>query len=141
MQYIIAEGADVRQVRTERAATRFAGRARRALFVIGGLLAGAVLAGCTMGGSTFTVFADPGKYQYYSCEQIAVQIKKWSMREQELRTLMDKADQSAGGAVVNLLAYRADHVAATEELKVLDATARGKNCETPANWRSNTVIR
>ena len=37
-------------------------------------------------------------------------------REQELRQLMDKAEQSAGGAVVNLLAYKADHVAAREEL-------------------------
>ncbi len=121
--------------------TRFAASGRRVLLAAAGVLAGAVLAGCSTGGSTFTVFADPGKYQYYSCEQIAAQIKSWSSREQELRALMEKADQSAGGTVVNLLAYRADHVAATEELKVLDATARGKNCETPANWRSNTVIR
>ena len=54
---------------------------------------------------------------------------------------MDKADRTSGGTAVNLLAYRADHVAATEELKVLDATARDKNCESPANWRSNATIR
>ena len=107
-----------------------------------GILTAIVLAGCSTGGeSTFTVFADPGKYQYYSCDQIGAQIKQWSTRQQELQTLMDKADQNAGGMIVNLLAYRADHVAATEELKVLTATARSKNCDTPANWRSNTVIR
>jgi hypothetical protein len=105
------------------------------------LLTGGMLASCSTGGSMFTVFADPGKYEYYSCEQIGAQIKSWSGREQELRALMDKAGQSAGGTVVNLLAYRADHVAATEELKVLDATARSKNCDTPASWRSNTIIR
>jgi len=54
---------------------------------------------------------------------------------------MDKADQSAGGAVVNVLAYKADHVAALEELRVLEATARSKNCDNPANWRSNNVVR
>ncbi len=46
---------------------------------------------------------------------------------------MDKAAQSSGGVVVNLLAYKADHVAASEELKVLEATARSKNCDAPAN--------
>ena len=52
-----------------------------------------------------------------------------------------KADQGAGGAVVNVLAYKADYVAASEELKVLDVAARAKNCENPANWRSNSAVR
>ena len=55
--------------------------------------------------------------------------------------LMDKAEQSAGGAVVNVLAYKADHVAAAEELKVLEVAARAKNCDNPANWRSNSAVR
>ena len=94
-------------------------------------LAGA-LAGCSAAGDNpFTVFADPGKYEYYSCDQINAQRKNWSTREQELRELMNKAEQDTGGAIVNVLAYKADHVAASEELKVLEATARSKNCETP----------
>ena len=100
------------------------------------------LAACsTAGDSSFTVFADPAKYLYYSCQQLAAQKKHWTTREQELQMLMDKAEQGAGGAVVNLIAYRADHVAATEELKMLDKTSRDKKCETPANWQSNSVIR
>ena len=142
MQDTIAEGTSVPHVCRVTAATRFGRDKRGALLVTVGLLTGGVLAGCsTGGGNTFTVFADPGKYQYYSCEQIAGQIKRWSTREQELRALMDKAGRGTGGTVVNLLAYRADYVAATEELKVLDATARDKKCDTPANWGSNTVIR
>ena len=58
-----------------------------------------------------------------------------------LRELMNKAGQEMGGAVVNVLAYKADHVAASEELRVLESAARSKNCETPANWRSNSSIR
>jgi hypothetical protein len=122
----------------------FAAHARgglRALRLAACLLTGGALASCSTGGNMFTVFADPGKYEYYSCEQISAQIKIWSSREQELQALMDKAQRSAGGTVVNLLAYQADHVAATEELKVLDATARSKNCNPPVNWQSNTVIR
>jgi len=37
-------------------------------------------------------------------------------------------------------AYKADYVAAIEEIKVLDIAARAKNCENPANWRSNSAV-
>jgi hypothetical protein len=85
--------------------------------------------------------ADPGKYQFSSCEQLAKHRQQWSSREQELRLLMDRAEQGAGGAFVNVLAYKADYVAASEELKVLDDTARTKNCNTPQSWQSNSVVR
>jgi hypothetical protein len=104
------------------------------------LIAGAVSA-CASAGNPLTVFADPGKYQYSTCEQIAAFRKTWSAKEQELQMLMDRAEQGAGGAVVNALAYKADHVAASEELKVLDVAARAKNCENPANWSSNSAVR
>jgi hypothetical protein len=110
----------------------------------GGLAAAAALTACSainIGSDPLTVFADPGRYQYNTCEQIAGQRKNWANREQELKQLMDKADQSAGGAVVNVLAYRADYVAASEELKVLDSTARAKNCDRPENWKSNSSVK
>ena len=110
--------------------------------IAGALLASAFLAGCAAtGDSALTLFADPGKYQYSTCEQLAGQRRHWSGREEELRLLMDKAEQSTGGAVVNVLAYRADYVAASEELKVIESAARSKNCDTPGNWRSNSVVR
>lgn len=100
-----------------------------------------ILAACsTAHDSAFTVFADPGKYQYYSCDQLAVQSKSWTQREEELRALMNKAEQGVGGAVVNLLAYKADHVAATEELRLIEVAMRGKNCNAPPNWGSSSAI-
>jgi hypothetical protein len=48
-----------------------------------------------------------------------------------MKLLMDKADQGTGGAVVNVIAYQGDYVLAREELKVIDATARAKNCDAP----------
>lgn len=107
------------------------------------LVASLVLGGCSTPGtdSSFTVFADPGRYLYYSCDQINAQLKNWTTREQELRLLMEKAEKGAGGAVVNLIAYKADHVAAMEELKLLNKTARDKSCTMPGSWGSNNVIR
>jgi len=105
-------------------------------------IAALVLSACSStSDNVFTVFADPGKYQYFSCDQITGQRKAWALKEQELRQLMNKADQSAGGSVVNALAYKSDYVAASEELKVLEATARSKNCDMPENWRSNSSVR
>jgi hypothetical protein len=117
-------------------------RASLLALITGAFLAVAFLAGCaSTGDSVVTLFADPGKYQFSSCEQLANQRKHWSSREQELRLLMDRAEQGTGGALVNVLAYKADYVAASEELKVLESAARSKNCETPGNWRSNPVVR
>ena len=44
---------------------------------------------------------------------------------------MDKAEQAAGGAAVSVIAYQGDYIMAREELKVIDATARVKNCRPP----------
>jgi hypothetical protein len=100
------------------------------------------LAGCSsLGDNPATLFADPGKYQYSSCEQLAGQRKIWSIREQELKLLMERAVQSTGGALVNVLAYKADHVAASEELKVVEIAARNKNCDSAESWRSNSAVR
>jgi hypothetical protein len=76
----------------------------------------------------FTVFTDPGMYSFYNCEQLAAQRAGWKAREQELKLLMDKASESTGGAVVNVIAYQGDYVSAKEQLKVIEMTARNKNC-------------
>ena len=52
--------------------------------------------------------------------------------------MKNKAGQEMGGAVVDVLACKADHVAASEEL---GAGCEGalRNRETQANWRSNSA--
>jgi hypothetical protein len=88
-----------------------------------------------------TVFADPAKYQYSSCDGLNKQRQTWSTRQQELKQLMDRAEQSAGGAVVNVLAYQADYAAASEELQLIEHAARAKNCDSGANWPSSSAVR
>jgi hypothetical protein len=112
------------------------------LGVVIALSAGAMLSACSSAGdSRLTLFADPGIYDFYSCDQIAAQQKAFQTREQELKQLMARAEQSTGGAFVNVIAYQADYVSAKEQLQVLAATARAKNCATAENWGSNSSIR
>jgi hypothetical protein len=85
--------------------------------------------------------ADPGQYEFHSCEQIAVQRKSLSDRLRDLKLLMDRAEKGAGGTVVSVIAYQPDYLAIQDQLKVIDATARKKNCGTSENWGSNSAIR
>ncbi len=78
------------------------------------------------------VFADLGKYQSYTCEQLAGQREILIDKERQLQLRMDEASQGPGGVVVN--PYKIDHDAAAEELKVLNMTESSKTCDMPANW-------
>src|SRR4029077_18346814 len=53
---------------------------------VDGLLVGGILSACSPAAmGPVTVFADPGKYQFYNCEQLAGQRTHWTNRELELR--------------------------------------------------------
>ena len=117
-------------------------RVRSAGIVLGVYLLAAALAGCASSvGNTPTFLADPGLYEFHSCEQILAFQRLQEERRQQLRENMEKAERSAAGAVIGVMAYRVDYAAAGEELKVLAATARAKNCPQPQPWRSTTAIR
>jgi hypothetical protein len=128
--------------RPQAAPVAAAGRRARAAGLGVALLAHTALAACSTGSDTsFSFFADPGKYQFHNCQQIAGEMKNWTHRREELKSLMDRAQQSVGGSAVGLIAYRGDYVAAGEELDVLQSTARAKNCDQDQAWRSSTAIR
>jgi hypothetical protein len=100
----------------------------------------ALLAACgTALENTFTVFADPGQYEWFSCEQLLPQRKVWEAKEKELKLLMDRARQSTGGAAISVIAYQPDYVTAQEQLKVIDMTLRTKKCKT--EWQSDSAVR
>ena len=87
----------------------------------------ALLTGCASSEGPY-VFADAGKYHFHTCEQLATVSKQKRDRQRELKELIDKAEQGAGGQIVSALAYRTDYVAVNEELQVIDSTVREKNC-------------
>jgi hypothetical protein len=98
------------------------------------------LAGCSSGGESMTLLVSPGKYEYYNCEQLSGARKAMVARQQELKGLIEQAERGTGGAFVSAIAYRSDYEQQNQEVRVIDATAREKDCLTTATWRSNAVI-
>ncbi|HXX52175.1 MAG TPA: twin-arginine translocation pathway signal [Xanthobacteraceae bacterium] len=122
-----------------------AGR-RRLLGAWGGTLLSfgvvALMGGCGSDGAG-AIFVDPGRYSLYHCDDLAAQKKKLIDRENELRGLIEKANESVGGAVVGSLAYRSDYEAVLAEEKLLQRKAAEKNCSfaSPTQFQSDQTIR
>src|SRR4051812_9704357 len=99
------------------------------------------LAACSSGSESTTSFlVAPGKYQYHNCEQLAGAAKATSARQQELKGLIEKAERGAAGALVGTIAYKSDYLTSIDELRLIEATAREKQCLTSETWRSNSII-
>lgn len=76
----------------------------------------------------------PGRYVYYSCDQMNLAGTDRVKREGELRAAMQKAASGGvGGEVAIALAYRTEYLTVQGELKELEAAATEKKCATP--WR------
>ncbi len=106
------------------------------------LMIAAALSACsTTDDFSMTPLVNPGKYQYHSCDQIAAAVKGQVARRDELQGLINRAEQSTGGVVVGALAYRTDFANTNQEIQILAATAREKNCTMPADWSSSGAIR
>jgi hypothetical protein len=125
------------------AATRGAGvvqaaaaLARTACF----LLAAAMLSGCG-GDGVGSLMVDPARYDGLHCQGLADQLKVLQVREKQLRDLMDKADESAGGKVIGALAYSSDYQTVLEQEKVLKRTAERQKCQSTAAYTSDQTIR
>jgi len=90
--------------------------------------------------SEITPLVDSGKYQYHNCEQLSAAKKAMIAKRDDLKGLIDKAERGTGGALVGTVVYRSDYAQTLQELTVIDATARTKDCLTTATWRSNAEI-
>jgi hypothetical protein len=95
-------------------------------------LGAAALLGATLGGcaTSFNVdpFVAPAKFQFLRCEDIAKRLVATQGREQELRTLMDRAETGFGGPAVNMLVYQPDLQTVQSELRQLRDAAVEKRC-------------
>jgi hypothetical protein len=91
------------------------------------LLLTATVSGC---GSVEMLFVNPGAFEYLSCAAIAANIKGTIAREQELKGLIDRAEQENIGVIVAATAYRTELLKTQGDLKLLAETAQSKSCET-----------
>jgi hypothetical protein len=105
-------------------------------------LAGCALAGCGLSEEAGMLTVDPGRYSAYHCNDLATRWKELLKREQDLRGLMDKASESAGGAVIGSVAYRADYDNVLGEERLVQRTAAEKKCEpVSSSYQSDQTIR
>jgi hypothetical protein len=94
----------------------------------GAFLLAATLSGCGAG-SLEMMFINPGSFDYLSCAELAAAAKTTSKREQELKELIDRAEEESVGVVVAAATYRSDYLKARGEQQLLAETAQKKNCE------------
>jgi hypothetical protein len=90
--------------------------------------------------SVSSVFVTPGKYEFYTCQDITSRIQGTRNRLNELEQLMARSSQSAGGALVNAIAYRSDHTQTRGELSVLMKAAEDKRCVSESPWSSERAV-
>ncbi|MEZ5787777.1 MAG: hypothetical protein R3D62_15175 [Xanthobacteraceae bacterium] len=86
------------------------------------------LLGCAQNLDLGILYAAPGKYDYLRCEDLKPRLAASLNREKELTALMTRANQEAGGAVVNVVAYSADLAQVRADMKILRQAAADKNC-------------
>ena len=99
-----------------------------------------IVTGCGSDGPG-VIWVDPGKYTFYKCDDLARRWKALITREDELRGLIEKANESAAGAVIGSVAYRSDYEAVLSEEKLLQRTAADKKCSFTADYQSDHLIR
>ena len=99
------------------------------VFVGVGLAAMALGACATDKVYTGGFWAQPGKYDFLKCPDLAKVTLANSAREKELVSLMERADKEAAGPFVNLMVYRSDLEQVRADLALLQETARQKGCD------------
>jgi hypothetical protein len=101
-----------------------------------------LLAGCGVlsDDAALKALISPGKFDLYACKDIEAYGRKTKEREEELQQAMARAEQSSGGQLVNLVAYRNEYVQVRAELASLAAAAANKNCKSQSPWASERSL-
>ena len=90
----------------------------------------APLGGCAgMPGSSQSLFAQPGKFHFLRCQDIAQRAIGTAKREQELTSLIDRANQSSAGPVISAMVYGPELQQVRADARQLQETANEKNCD------------
>jgi hypothetical protein len=114
-------------------------RRRSALSLI---VVGVTLAGCALGDGPGQFGLDPGRYEFYHCNDLVKHLKELQEEENKLRSLMTKAREGGGGTVIGELSYRTNYETVLSEQKMLMRTAAEKKCEVaPPIIQSDQAVR
>ncbi len=125
------------------------GKSNKALSRIATTLAAGALAALLSACGTQDVsglLVSPGKYDIYTCPQIADRMQTVTVEGQKLEGLMARASKEPSGQFVNAIAYEPDYQANRGEMRELQKSAAAKNCtnipaSAPAGQTSDSAIR
>lgn len=133
-----------RRPRTRSGAPAWAAPRQGARVLRGALAAGilcATLGGCAGGfESTYSsgLWAEPGKYDYIKCPDMVRTSASLAAQEKRMLGLMAKADQEGAGPIINITVYQAQLEQIRAQARLLQRTAREKNCDLNAPAATNS---
>jgi hypothetical protein len=104
------------------------------------LMLATLVAGCATE-SVDLLFVRPGQFDYLSCAEIATATQNAATREQELKTLTERAERESFGVLVAAAAYRSDYLRAQGQLRLLSEAAQNKKCPPAASPPSSPSAR
>lgn len=71
------------------------------------------------------------KYDYMACPELTKVQVALAAHEKEIGDQVDKAETSAGGVVVSMMAYRSDLLQTREQMRLAARAAQTKGCTAP----------
>lgn len=86
-----------------------------------------LVAGCA-GEPAEQLFIQPGRFDYMDCPEILRLTQVTAKREQDLRTLIERAEREPVGKVLAVPSYRGDLLKAQGEQKMLAEVLARKQC-------------
>ena len=99
--------------------------------ISGALLLAVLAAGCAAD-SAEQFFVLPGGFDYLSCAEVATAMTNVTARQEELKTLTERAERESFGVVMATMSYRGDQLRLEGEQKMLAEVARRKSCPAAA---------
>jgi len=101
-----------------------------------------LLSACGTSGDVSSLLVAPGKYDIYTCAQIADRMQAVEVEGQRLEGLMSRASQNASGQFISNIAYEPDYLSNRGELRELQKSAAAKNCPpVPPARASDKIVR
>jgi hypothetical protein len=93
-----------------------------------GVALAAIVSACGTSGDMSRLLVAPGKYDIYSCPQIADRMQTTEEEGQKLEALIARASQDESGKIIGNIAYGPDYLANRGEMRELRKSAAAKNC-------------
>lgn len=98
--------------------------------LIPALLSG-LLAGCAGTFDYQSLYAQPGKFRFLRCQDLAPRAVGLEQREKELNSLIERAEKGPGGSVISPMVYGPELEQVRADRRELQQTTAEKNCDAP----------